>query len=183
MRIVLCLNSEILSTDEQMVSTLESACKRVPGLRFQTRIESRQEEIAAAADLLRQGDESIFVVPLDIPAGRQRLMDWRKAVDSVRPLSGLCGLCFVMNRQTNLDPRYWFEPYWTEVFDDYAELALPSSFVVWADEDTQLKVFRLVAALSSLAREMESLAELQRLDDRVHQLEHDVVRLSGKIGS
>lgn len=183
MRMIIFHNARCRKMGDSVSALLDTACKRVPGVRSKTIVESPDDEREAAGRLLQNFDESIIVVPIHIPDGQERIMHWRRAVELERPLAGLGAICFVLQRHPSLDPRHWLDPVWTDILDDYAELAVPTSFVVWGEEEQQVKIFRLVAAVSGLAREIESLAELRRLDERVRLLEGEVEALGARLGS
>ncbi len=181
MRIALINNTKRRSLGDDQLALLEGACKRVPGLRSKLISCATDNEQSTASELLQQHRDTIFVIPVEVPAHQERIMDWRRAVDAVRPLPSLCAFCFVLLGHAKLDPRHWLDAMWTDLLDEYSELALPSGFVVWGTEEQQLKIFRAVSALSSLARELESLAELKRLGDEVAALDAEFRKMSNRL--
>lgn len=183
MRIAVIRNqgNRALPEDEQRI--LEHACKRVPGVRSSVLDQGLEKERDAVRGLLRRSDETIFVVPLEIPGRQKVIQEWRRAIEAERPLSSLCAVCFVLVPHPSLSASQWLDPYWTETLDDYAELAVPSSFVVWSSAESPLKIFRIVAAVSSLVREVESLGELGRLGEQLALMEAEVRKVARRVGN
>lgn len=154
---------------------LENSMRRIPGGR------SRRAPFVSRSVCLELKEDDVLVVPLRESLAKKELREWIAAVVRKSPLEALCGLCFVLQCDSKHDPRIWEETHWTEVIDRFSEIALPTRLVVWTGDNARLDSFRLVEALSSLLREMDSLNELRRLGDRVDVLEEHFTEIFSKL--
>lgn len=156
---------------------LENSLHRIPGGK------SRRVPYFSRSACLELKNDDILIVLLRESFAKKELREWIAAVVRKSPLQALCGLCFVVQCESKHDPRIWEETHWTDVIDRFSEIALPTRLVVWTEESARLDSFRLVEAVSSLQREMDSLNELRRLGDRVEVLEEHFREIFSKLRS
>lgn len=161
------------------LTLLDSACRRIPGIRAENYDISHLRQEGKLSEMIQQlSDESILVIPVDMSSSRKLIMDWHAALLRSRPIAVLCSVCFVLVLDSPNVSHEWLDSFWIDTLDEFSELAVPSSFVVWNDPDSHLKVFRVVSAISSLVREIENLSELSRLDERIGEMEAMIEKLS-----
>jgi hypothetical protein len=154
---------------------LENAVRRIPGGN------ARREPFVSRTQCLELFEDDVLVLPVDQEDSQKELREWISAIVRKSPLKALCGLCFVLQCVPNHDPRAWEEDHWIQLMDRFSEIALPIRVVVWTGENSRLETFRLVEAVSSLVRELDSLNELRRLGEQVGALEERCQELFSKL--
>ena len=166
--------------DSSQKDLLEKALRRIPGLKS-SRLCLSGSSLAAVAKIIIQDSDSLFVVPVLIPSHRRILNVFLDAIQRSKPLPALCAICFVLVSELETDPLHWLDNFWTELLDNYSDMAVPSSLVVWDHANSRLNTFRIVEAISSLARELDTLAELGRLDEIMHSFEEQIAGVRKKL--
>lgn len=161
--------------DASRQDQVETCLRLVAGARLGF-VDSLLDSVSEAS-----GASTVFIFPVIIPREETRTVALTRALEKAMPFARPFGLALLLVGEEDLVPDSLLDSFWVEVLDDFYDIAIPTAVVVWAGSPAGVEAFQLAAAVSSLFRELDSLAELGRLTALLGTLESRVDALAADV--
>jgi hypothetical protein len=169
---------------------LSSACRLVLGAKLRT-VQAVEAVIAQVSNTASIGHEpvqefenvkalpttfrsQVLLVPLMLPQHEHECQDILKTVQNFVPFKSPVGFGFVLFGDKGFSPDSLLDPFWPEFLDHLYEFGVPSFVNVWHRGNSSVENFQLFSSISSLFRELDSLAELKAFGKTLADLESQI---------
>lgn len=165
-------------TDYQQLSDgwqllLDGLNQFVPGSKMES--VARLDALDRVLSVEKQG---ILIVPM-VGAKHEKVARMQLELRSQMPFPFFMAIVFVLieDNQKSLTSKNVMSHKWVETVDSFYDQAVPVQFLYCSGADADAHTFNIAASLSSLLRQLDSLAELRKLNDAVVDLESQIKKI------